>query len=73
MHGIKYFFLNKNYQTIQEGQKKFPGRARAENIIEKHYFLKSRGALDIPGSAPGPCTVVLPTPSFTLSVLESCN
>jgi hypothetical protein len=38
MHGIKYFFLNKNNQTIQGGQKKFPGGARAENITEKHYF-----------------------------------
>jgi hypothetical protein len=43
MHGIKYFFLNKNNQTIQGGQKKFPGGARAENITEKHYFSKSRG------------------------------
>jgi hypothetical protein len=25
MHGIKYFFLNKNNQTIQGGQKKFSG------------------------------------------------
>jgi hypothetical protein len=43
MHGIKYFFLNKNNQTIQGGgQKKFSGGTRAENITEKHYISKSR-------------------------------
>jgi hypothetical protein len=43
MHGIKYFFLNKNNQTIQGGSKKnFQKETRAENIIEKHYFLKSK-------------------------------
>jgi hypothetical protein len=43
MHGIKYFFLNKNNQTIQGGKKNFQKEARAENITEKHYFSKSRG------------------------------
>jgi hypothetical protein len=43
MHGIKYFFLNKNNQTIQGGKKNFQGGTRAENITEKHYFSKSRG------------------------------
>jgi hypothetical protein len=41
MHGIKYFFLNKNNQTIQGGAKKISRGARAENITEKHYFSKS--------------------------------
>jgi hypothetical protein len=45
MHDIKYFFPNKNNQTIQRGQKKFPkGEGQiTENIIEKHYFSKFRG------------------------------
>jgi hypothetical protein len=33
MHGIKYFFLNKNNQTIQGGQKKFPGGQLPKNTI----------------------------------------
>jgi hypothetical protein len=42
MHNIKYFFLNKNNQTIQ-GQKNFQGGQITESIIEKHYFSKSKG------------------------------
>jgi hypothetical protein len=40
MHGIKYFFLNKNNQTIQGGGKK---NFQREQITEKHYFSKSKG------------------------------
>jgi hypothetical protein len=40
MHDIKYFFLNKNNQTIQGGAKKIPWG----QITEKYYFSKSRGA-----------------------------
>jgi hypothetical protein len=40
MHDIKYFFLDKNNQTIQwERRKKFQGRQ-----LKKHYFLKFRFA-----------------------------
>jgi hypothetical protein len=55
IHSIKYFFLNKNNQTIQGGQKKFQEGQITENIIENHYFLKFREArapLYTPGSAP---------------------
>jgi hypothetical protein len=44
MHGIKYFFLNKNNQTIQGGQKKISGGTHTENITEKHYFQNPEGA-----------------------------
>jgi hypothetical protein len=33
MYDIKYFFLNKNNQTIQEGTKKFKGKIN----YRKHY------------------------------------
>jgi hypothetical protein len=33
MHGIKYFFLNKNNQTIQGGQKNFQGGKLPKNTI----------------------------------------
>jgi hypothetical protein len=56
MHDIKYFFLNKNNQTIQKEQKKIPkGGQITESITEKHYFSKFREArapLDTLRSAP---------------------
>jgi hypothetical protein len=36
MHDIKYFFLNKINQTIQEEQKLFQKRQIIESITEKH-------------------------------------
>jgi hypothetical protein len=36
MHDIKYFFLNKNNQTIQRGQKKFQ-----EGTDYRKYYLKT--------------------------------
>jgi ribosome assembly protein 1 len=54
MYGIKYFFLNKNNQTIQEGAKKISRGTRAENITEKHYFSKSRGGTCPPWILLGP-------------------
>jgi hypothetical protein len=44
MYDIKFFFLNKINQTIQAGAKKNWREQITEIIIEKHYFLKSRGA-----------------------------
>jgi hypothetical protein len=41
MRDIKYFFLNKNNQTIQRGQKIFREGQITENITEKYYFSKS--------------------------------
>jgi hypothetical protein len=43
MHGIKYFFLNKNNQTIQGGQKKFPGRGTCRKHYRKALFFKIQG------------------------------
>jgi hypothetical protein len=39
MHDIKYFFLNKINQTIQGGQKKFPGGTN----YRKALFFKIQG------------------------------
>jgi hypothetical protein len=50
MHDIKYFFLNKNNQTIQMGAKKFPERQITENIMEKTIFQNP--AVVPPPSAP---------------------
>jgi hypothetical protein len=55
MHGIKYFFLNKNNQTIRRGgKKKFQGGQITENIIEKHYFSKSKEGTCPPWITLGP-------------------
>jgi hypothetical protein len=56
MHDIKYFFLNKNNQTIQGGKKIFQGGKLPKVLPKKYYFLKFRGGhmplLDHIGSAP---------------------
>jgi hypothetical protein len=54
MHGIKYFFLKKNNQTIQGGKKNFQGGQITENITEKHYFSKSKGGTCPPWIKLGP-------------------
>jgi hypothetical protein len=54
MYDIKYFFLNKINQTIQErGKKKFGEGKITESITKKHYFSKFRGELS-PWYTPDP-------------------
>jgi hypothetical protein len=61
MHDIKYFILNKNNRTIQEGAKtNFRGQI-TESIIKKYYFSKSRGHMPLVllGSAPAYIQIVI--------------
>jgi hypothetical protein len=55
MHGIKYFFLNKNNQTIQGGgKKKFQGGKLPKTLPKSTIFQNPGGhvpPLDNPGSA----------------------
>jgi hypothetical protein len=56
MHDIKYFFLNKNNQTIQGGQKKFLNGANYRKHYRKALFFEIQGGAPAPaplGSAPG--------------------
>jgi hypothetical protein len=47
MYGIKYFFLNKNNQSIQGGSKKnFQGGTRVENI--KSTIFQNPGGEHVP-------------------------
>jgi hypothetical protein len=57
MHGIKYFFLNKNNQTIQKGAKKI---SRGETNYRKHYFSKNPGGARAPLDNPGSATAYIP-------------
>jgi hypothetical protein len=50
MHGIKYFFLNKNDQTIRGGgQKQFPKRGTYRKHYRKTLIFKIQGARTPPG------------------------
>jgi hypothetical protein len=48
MHGIKYFFLNKNNQTIQGGQKKFPGGDKVPKTLPKSTIFQNPGGARAP-------------------------
>jgi hypothetical protein len=41
MHGIKFFFLNKNNQTIQGGQKKFSGGGKLPKTLLKNTIFQN--------------------------------
>jgi hypothetical protein len=48
MHGIKYFFLNKNNQTIQRGQKKFSGGGQLPKTLPKNTIFQNPGGARAP-------------------------
>jgi hypothetical protein len=52
MHGIKYFFLNKNNQTIQGGKKNFQGGHVPKTLPKSTIFQNPGGPLGVAGSAP---------------------
>jgi hypothetical protein len=43
MHGIKYFFLNKNNQTIQGGKKNFQGEHVPKTLPKNTIFQNPEG------------------------------
>jgi hypothetical protein len=54
MHDIKYFFLNKNNQTIQGGKKNFQGGKLPKTLPKSTIFQNPRGARAPPWISLGP-------------------